>query len=181
MPLRGVWVCACLALLAAGCGGGTLTLSEYNEQGLAVSAEVEERIVALDAELDAQPSSAEGTATYWARRLEARARSMEGLDALNPPVSVAELHDAGLGLYARLIDAEGALARGVSSGTITGPDEWWGTAEGEAVRAVEAEIVEFCRAFQAHYDETIDRMISADVAWIPSGMKEIGRIDIGCQ
>ncbi len=179
--MRGAWACACLTLLAAGCGGGTLTLSEYNEQGLAVSAEVEERIVALDAELDAQPSSAEGTASYWARRLEARARSMEGLDALDPPVAVAELHDAGLGLYARLMTAEEALALRLSSGTITAPDEWWNTAEGEAVHAVEAEIIEFCRAFQAHYDETIDRMISADVPWIPSAMKEIVRIDIGCQ
>jgi hypothetical protein len=182
MPLRGMAAYACLVLLATGCGGGALTLSEYSEQGSAVTAEVEERIVALDAELDTLPSSPEGAASYWERRLEARIRSMEGLDALDPPVAVAELHDAGLDLYAELIAAEGALALVVSSsGTPSGPDEWWETAEGEAVRAVEAEIVEFCRAFQAHYDETIDRMISADVPWIPSEMKEIVRIDIGCQ
>jgi hypothetical protein len=106
---------------------------------------------------------------------------MEGLDALDPPVAVAELHDAGLSLYSKLITAEEALALRVSSGTVTGPDEWWETAEGDVVRAVEVEIVEFCRAFQARYDATIDRMISSDVPWIPSEMKEIVRIDIGCQ
>lgn len=182
MRLRGVWACACLTLFAAGCGGGTLTLTEYSEQGTAVTVEVEERIVALDAELDSQPSSAEGAASYWERRLEARTRSMEGLDALDPPVAVAELHDAGLGLYAKLLAAEEALALRVSSSpTLTGPNEWWETAEGDAVRTVEAEIIEFCRAFQAQYDATIDRMISSDVPWIPSEMKEIVRIDVGCQ
>lgn len=180
--MRGVWVCAGVALVAAGCSGGTLTLTEYSQQGGAVSAEVEERIVALDAELDSQPPSAESFESYWERRLEARNRSMEGFDDLDPPVSVAELHDAGSVLYAKLVATEEALALRISSsGTAIGPDEWWETDEGEAVRAVEAEINEFCRAFQVHYDETIERMISADVPWIPSEMKEIARIDIGCQ
>lgn len=179
--MRGVWACACLTLFAAGCGGGTLTLTEYSEQGTAVTAEVEARIFALDAELDSQPSSAAGAAIYWERRLEARTRSMEGLEALEPPVAVADLHDGGLDLYSKLIAAEEALALRVSSFEIAGdPDQWWDTPEGEAVRAVDDEIFAFCLEFQASYDATIDRLISSDVPWIPGEMKEIVRIDVGC-
>lgn len=182
MALLRIWACASLTLLAAACGGGSLTLSEYSAQGTAIVTEMEQRIAALDAELESQPESVESAVGYWDGRLEARTQSLAGLDALDPPVAVAELHDAGVELYGELIAAEEALALRVSkSGTTSGPDEWWDTAEGQAVRGVDAEIFAFCLAFQERYDATIGRMISSDVPWIPSEMKEIVRIDIGCE
>ena len=182
MELRRAWACVCLALFVASCGGGSLTMTEYSGQGTAVTVEVEERIAALDDELAAQPASIEGALSYWERRMEARTRSLEGLEALDPPSALTDLHDAGLVLYERLIAAEEALAQRVSSSeTVTGPDQWWDTTEGEAVQAVDEEILEFCLAFQDRYDATIERLIASDVPWIPSEMKEIVRIDIGCE
>jgi hypothetical protein len=39
-----------LILLLTACGGGTLSLAEYNEQGMALVSVMEERLYELDAE-----------------------------------------------------------------------------------------------------------------------------------
>lgn len=49
------------------------------------------------------------------------------------------------------------------------------------MRSAEDEINEICRAFQASYDATIERLAFSDASWMPSEMKEIVRIDLGCQ
>ncbi len=182
MTLRPTSICACLTLVVvAGCGGGSLTMTEYSEQGTAVVTVMEERIGSLDDELSTQAPTLEAAESYWTRRLQARTASLEGLEALEPPVALADLHDAGLDLYSRLIAAEEALALRVSSfESAVDPDEWWDTPDGEAVRAVDDEISVFCLEFQASYDATIDRLIASDVPWIPGEMKEVVRIDIGC-
>jgi hypothetical protein len=182
MRLRRVWVGACLGLVVAACGGGSLTLSEYAAQGQAVVTVMEERIGKLDAEWDSQPSTVEGARTYWDHRLEARVEALEGLQDLNPPDGIAELHVTGLDLFSRLTAAEEALAVRVASfETVTEPGEWWNTAEGNAVHAVEEEIDALCQVFQAMYDATLERMSFSDVPWIPAEMKEPIQIDIGCQ
>jgi len=79
MCLRGVRAGAWLALIVTACGGGSLTLSEYSEQGMAVVAVMEERIATLDAEWDSQTPTVERARTYWDRRLEARVEALEGL------------------------------------------------------------------------------------------------------
>ena len=180
--MRRMWVGVGLVLFAAGCGGGTLSLSEYNAQGGAVSVTMENRIDILDAEWDSQTPTTEGARTYWDRRLEARVEALEGFQDLRPPDSIAELHGTGLDLFGDLIAAEEALAVRVASfETATGPEQWWDTAEGTAVGAVEEEIYSFCLGFQAMYDATIERIVLSDVPWIPSEMKEIVEVDIGCE
>ena len=182
MRLRRVWAVACLVLVVVACGGGSLSLSEYNTQGMAVATAMEERIAALDAELDSQASTVERARTYWERRLEARREALEGFQALDPPDEIAELAETGLDLFGELIAAEDALAVRVASfDTVTEPEQWWNTAEGEAVRAVEEDIDALCQVFQAMYDATIERTGFSDVPWIPTEMKEVIQVDIGCQ
>lgn len=171
-----------LVLVLAACGGGSLSLSEYNAQGQALVTVMEERIATLDTQWASQIPSVERARTYWELRLQARIEALEGLRALDPPGALAELHRTGVDLYSRLITAEEALAARVASfEAVTEPEQWWNTAEGAAVRSVEDEINEICRAFQASYDATIERLAFSDVSWIPSEMKEIVRIDVGCQ
>ncbi len=171
-----------LVLVAAACGGGSLSVSEYNAQGGALVASMEERIRALDAEWESQTPTVEGARNYWDRRLEARIEALEGLDALKPPDELAALFEDGLDLFRKLVAAEEALAIRVASlETVTGPDDWWDTAEGKAVHSVDEEIDEFCHVVQARYDATIERVVLSDVPWIPSDMKEIVQIDIGCE
>lgn len=182
MRLRLVGVGVFLALVVAGCGGGSLSLSEYAAQGQAVVTVMEERIATLDAGRNSQTSTVEDVRTYWDRRLEARVRALAGLQDLNPPDQIADLAGTGLELFSRLIAAEEALAVRVAAfETVTEPGQWWDTPEGDAVQAVEEEIDALCNVFQAMYDATTERIILSDAPWIPSEMKEIIQIDIGCQ
>lgn len=182
MRLRSIRAVVCLALFVAACGGGSLNLSEYNVEGTAVATEMEQRIYSLDAEWDSQTQTVERARSYWDQRLEARVAALERFRALDPPDEIAELHEAGLGLFSKLTAAEEALAVRVASfETVTDREQWWSTAEGKAVRAVDDEIDAFCHVFQAAYDATMKRMILSGVPWIPSDMKEAVQIDIGCR
>lgn len=143
---------------------------------------MEERIYVLDAEWDSQTATVEDVRTYWDQRIEAYETALEGFEALEPAAEVAELHRAGIDLFAKLVAAESALAtRVASSDTATVPEQWWDTAEGEAVDAVEEEMYSFCMVFQAMYDRNAERMALSNVPWIPPQMKEIIQGDIGCE
>jgi hypothetical protein len=167
--------------VAAACGGGDLSLSEYNAQGGAVSATMEARIATLDTEWDAQTSTVEGAQTYWDRRLKARVEALEGFRALDPPDVVANLHGTGLDLFIKLVAAEEDLAVRVASfESVTEPGQWWATAEGMAALDVQHDIDAFCQVFQSVYDATIERAVVSDLLWIPADMKEIIQIDLGC-
>jgi hypothetical protein len=182
MRLRRVWAVVGLVLVTAACDGGSLSLSEYNVQGMALVTVMEERIYTLDAEWESQTQTVERARSYWVRRVEARVGTLEGFQGLDPPDEIAELHETGLDLFSRLTAAEETLAVRVASfETVTERDEWWDTSEGRAVRAVDEEIDAFCHVFQAAYDATIERIVLSDVPWIPSEMKEVAQIDIGCR
>jgi hypothetical protein len=143
---------------------------------------MEERIYALDAEWDTQTATVEDVRTYWDQRIEAYETALAGFEALEPAREAAELHRTGTELFARLVAAESALAaRVAASETVTGPEQWWTTAEGASVGAVEEEIYSFCLVFQAMYDRTMERIAMSDAPWIPRGMKEIVQVDIGCE
>ena len=169
-------------VLLASCGGGGLSLAEYNTEGMALGAAMEERIYVLDAEWDSQTATVEDVRTYWDERIAAYETALEGFEALEPTAEAAELHRTGMPLFTKLVAAESALAaRVASSDTVTVPEQWWDTAEGEAVGVVAEEIYSFCLIFQAMYDATVERIALSDVPWIPAGMKEVVQVDIGCE
>jgi hypothetical protein len=169
-------------LLLASCGGGDLSLAEYNTEGMALGAAMEERIYVLDAEWDSQTATVEDVRTYWDERIEAFETALGGFEALEPAAEAAELHRTGMELFTKLVAAESALAtRVASSDTLTVPEQWWDMAEGEALGVVEEEIYSFCLIFQAMYDGTVERVALSDVPWIPAEMKEIVQVDIGCE
>jgi hypothetical protein len=145
-----------VGLLLASCGGGSLSLSEYNTEGMAVGTLMEERIYALDAEWDTQTATVKDVRTYWDQRIAAYETALAGFEALEPAREAAELHRTGTELFTRLVAAESALAaRVAASETVTGPEQWWTTAEGASVGAVEEEIYSFCLVFQSMYDRTV--------------------------
>ena len=170
-----------LALALAACGGGTLTLSEYGEQGEQLVIEVSQRVDALDAELDSEEQTVDTVRTYWDERVEARRDFSEGLEALEPPEEAAELHAIVVDIFNRLTVAEESLAARVTSlETVSGPAEWWATPEGQAARAVDEEVTHICVVAQGAFDETVDREAVADVPWMPPEMKEVVRVAFGC-
>ena len=170
-----------LALVLAACGGGTLTLSEYGEQGEQLVIEVSQRVDALDAELESEDQTVDSVRAYWDERVQARRDFSEGLEALEPPEEAAELHAVVVDIFNRLTLAEESLADRVTSlETASGPAEWWATPEGRVARAVDEEVTQICVVAQGAFDETVDREAVAEVPWMPPEMKDVVRVAFGC-
>ena len=168
-------------MVLAACGGGTLTLSEYGEQGEQLVIEVSQRVDALDAELESEDQTVDSVRAYWDERVQARRDFSEGLEALEPPDEAAELHAVVVDMFNRLTLAEESLAARVTSlETASGPAEWWATPEGKVARAVDEEVTQICVVAQGAFDETVDREAVADVPWMPPEMKEVVRVAFGC-
>jgi len=72
-------------LLLASCGGGGLSLAEYNTEGIALGAAMAERIFVLDAEWDSQTVTVEDVRTYWDQRIEAYETALGASKLSNQP------------------------------------------------------------------------------------------------
>lgn len=180
--LRSALAGAFLVLAVGACDGGGLDLAEYNTQGMVLATAMEERISSLDADWDSQAATMEDVRNYWEQRIEAYTVALEGFQALEPVGRAAELHQAGMELFSRLVAAEEVLAaRVAATQMVTGPEQWWNSPEGAAVGAIEEEIYSFCLVFQQMYDATLERVVGPDTPWLPSEMKEAIRVDIGCE
>jgi hypothetical protein len=180
MGARWAAVCA-VSLLATCCGGGSPSLAEYAEEGEELTTTVIAQIATLDAEWETQEPTLEGAREYWDRRVAVRVEFLEGIQELDPPDGLVELHETALDLFSRLVDAEEALAARVAAfESPTGPDGWWDTPEGRAARAVDEEAIAICQAAQASFDATQERQVLSDVPWVPSEMRESVRVAFGC-
>ena len=179
--MRRISVGVCLSLVVVACGGEDLTLGEYSTQGQAITMVMEERIQALDSGLDFQTAHTDDVDDYWDRRVEARVDALERLQDLNPPATIADLHEQGMDLFSDLVEGEKAMAVRIASfDAVTEPSQWWDTAEGKSVQAVNEQIFLLCNQFQAMYDATVARVVLSDTPWIPDRMKEVIQIDVGC-
>ena len=179
--VRRLSVSVCLSLVVVACGGGDLTLSEYSAQGQAITMVMEERIQALDSGLDFQTATTDDVDDYWDRRVEARVDALEGLQDLRPPATIIELHDYGLDLFSDVVEGEMAMAVRIASfDAVSEPSQWWDTAEGKSVQALNQQIFILCNQFQVMYDATVARVVLSDTPWIPDRMKEVVQVDIGC-
>jgi hypothetical protein len=179
--VRRISVGLCLSLVLVACSSEDLTLGEYSTQGQAITMVMEERIQALDSGLDFQTASTDDVDDYWDRRVDARVDALEGLQDLNPPATIADLHEQGMDLFSDLVEGEKAMAiRMALFDAVTEPSQWWDTAEGKSVQAVNEQIFLLCNQFQVMYDATVARVVLSDTPWIPDRMKEVVQIDIGC-
>ena len=180
MRLCRIWAGACLVLVVAACGG-SLTLSEYAAEAEDLTTKVIVGLETLDAEWEAQAPTLEGAWVYWDRRVAFRVEFLEGIQALDPPNELTDLHETGLDIFSRLTAAEEALAARVDTfETVADLEQMWETPEGRAARAADEEGIAICHAAQAGFDVTEDRDALESVPWIPAEMKEIVRVAFGC-
>ena len=180
--MRIVVVAACLVLVVAGCGGGELTLTEYAEQ-------VEESTTALYRTLDEltldvafEAPTVEDVQDVYGGAATAFNRLHEGLEAIDPPADVDELHTAALALAADLAVAGDAFARLTED--VESEDEMgrlFSSPEALAFDAAQDKIVTFCLDRQAEFDATADRERFADTPWIPPDMQEVVLVAFGCE
>lgn len=106
---------------------------------------------------------------------------VEEFEALDPPEQAAELHEVALDILRRLTAAEAAM--GVKAAVyedVSDLGEIWNSAAGRAARAIDEEAIAICQAGKAVFDDTADRKILADVAWISSELKEVVDVAFFC-
>jgi hypothetical protein len=179
--VRHAWAGTWLAVILVACGGGSLTVSEYAAQAEELVAVLEARFESLDTEWESQAPTVEGARRYWDGRLAVRAEFLEGVQALDPPYGVADLHAAALDVFGRIAEADRALAARVATfETVTEHWQWVDTPEGQASEAVLEDVFALCRASQAEFDATKNRESLKDVPWIPSEMTEVVSVAFGC-
>jgi len=169
------------AVVLAACGGSSLTLAEYSSQTAAVLGRVDSRLDAHAEDFFSSPASLEGTLAYLEDRVGGYHELVDGINELNPPEQVADLHEALQEILEKLLETE--TVRLAFAGTITSVadlDQVWEGPEAQAVREAELEAIAICFAAQAQVDATADREAFADTPWIPPEMREVVVAAFGC-
>lgn len=184
--MRGLALTTCLVLTVVGCGGGELTLTEYAEQVEGLTTTMYATIDDLTAELEAKvqtPASltAEYLDTAYGGMATAFRELRNGLEAIDAPQDLAEMHDVSVEIMTRLTAASEAFARRARA--VESEDQMrqlWDSPEARALEAAQFEIVEFCQSRQTELDATAEREGFAEVPWIPPEMQEVVRVAFGC-
>ncbi len=167
-------------LLASSCGGEP-SLADYVDEAEALVGSMNFGLDALDPLLDDPSPSLEDVRTYAVERVELRREFLDGIQQLQPPERVQDLHDAVVDIVTRLTAAEAAMADEVLA-LDDGADltNLWDTEAGRAARAVDAEAVALCRAAEAQLDSGDQQSFGDDLPWIPPEMTEVVRVALYC-
>lgn len=176
----------CLAVVAGivvltACGGGTMSLSEYSSEVAALVETLDSRLDAEAAEYFAGPPSADGLRAYLAVRVAGYRTAVDGIDAIDPPGQVEDLHRTLAEIISGLLAAEEARAAFADTvESVDGLAQVWEGPESAAVRRAEEEAIVLCRSAQAQFDATEQREAFADVPWMPAELKEVVNVALDC-
>jgi len=178
--MRRAWVGICVAVIvvASGCSGGDMSLSEYVDEMNTIGARVAQQsdVVFAEAEQIATPSDVNA---MMERVRPLRIEVLEGFEGLDPPEEVADLHRLISNWMAKIILAEEAL--GTKASAAAGWEEFSQSSEMTAYRAALTEGKTVCTDFQAKLDATAERGVFADTPWIPGELKEVVDAALGCE
>jgi hypothetical protein len=187
--LRRVLVVALLAVLAASCGGGELSMSDYTERVGAVVARASQQYGDLVASpqgavLIADPEQIEDfspqdlqTALEHVRQIEAEVEA--SIAAIDPPEQVAEFHDLFFTFGEGFISAQEALA--AKAGNTADWEELSESSEMSAYRAALAKDRQDCFDFRSELSTISEqRGDLSETPWIPSDLKEVFSVFLGC-
>jgi hypothetical protein len=181
MRMRLMIAGALFAATATACGGSNLTVTDYAAAVEYLVADMVAQFASIDEEWTSQPPTKERAADYWEQRLAIRAEFLEGVEDLDPPDEIADMHAAAVDIFSRITAADEALAaRSASFETVTDHWQWVDTTEGRAADAILEQVYAFCRASQEEFDATGDREVLEGNPWIPSEMTEVVSVAFGC-
>lgn len=180
--MRSRAVAACVVLMVVSCGGGEPTVSEYAAQVETHTTELFGTLGELTIEGTFEAPTVEEIQAVYGGLAAAFHRLRDGLEDVEPPQDLSELHIAALEMAARLVDAGDALAQRTEAvQTEADLGELFNSPEAQAVEAARVEIVTFCLERQAEFDATADREAFADTPWIPPEMQEVVLVAFGCE
>lgn len=189
MELRRVLVVGLLAVVAASCGGGELSMSDYTERVAVVVDRASQQYGELvtspqGAVLIAEPEetmnlSPQDLQIALERVREIEAEVEESIAAIEPPEQVAELHNRFFTFGEGFISAQEALA--TRAGTAADWEELSESSEMNAYRAALAKDKQDCVDFRAELNAISEqRGDLTETPWIPSDLKEVFRVFLGC-
>jgi hypothetical protein len=190
-----VWVGMCLAVIvvAAGCGGGEMTVTEYvqrvdaifdrgiqqyevivsSPQGLVLIVGQGPHLGLADQGAQLTDFTPQDLHVALEQVAEIQAEALEAAAAIDPPDQIADLH----ALFFRELPIAELATR---AGTAADWDELSDSPEMAAYRSALAADNQVCAEFQAKLDATAERGAFADAPWIPSELKEIVDYALGC-
>lgn len=172
----------CVVLLIASCGGSEPTVSEYAEEVEGHTTELFGTLEELTMDGTFASPTVEEVQTVYRGMAAAFHRLHDGLEDVEAPGDLAELHAAALEMSARLVDAGDALAQRTEAvQTEAEFEDLFNSPEVQAVEAVRVELITFCLERQAEFDATADREAFADTPWIPPEMQEVVLVAFGCE
>lgn len=176
----------CVGLLASGCGGGELSLTEFVERLNPIMVRASQQYEELVTSPQGAVLVAEGAqlADFTPQDLQAalerlgeiEAEALEAGAAIEPPAQVADL--ANLLSDDRFTSARVALA--ARAGSATNWEELSETPEMAAYRTALAVDKQACIDLQAKFDGTAERGVFEDVPWIAGELKEVVEALLGC-
>jgi hypothetical protein len=193
MHLLRLWAGVALVLMAAACGGGDTSLTEYVErvdaiferglqqyEVLVTSPQGQVLIVGQGPHLGFGGQEAQLT-DFTPQDLhvaleqvaEIQIEALEAAAAIEPPEQIADLHE----LYFRELPIAELAAR---AGTAADWEELSASPEMAAYRAALAADNQVCADLQAKLDATADREVFADNPWLPDELSEIVDYALGC-
>jgi hypothetical protein len=169
-------------LVVASCGGSEPTLSEYAEQVETHTTELFQTLDELTIEGTFEAPTLEEIQTVYGGLAVAFHGLRDGLEGVEPPHDLADLHAAALEMAARLVDAGDVFAQRTEAvETEAEFIELFDSPEARAVESASQEIITFCLERQAEFDATADRQAFADTPWIPPEMQEVVLVAFGCE
>lgn len=188
--LRRVWTGLCVALVLAGCGGGSeLSLTEYVDRLNVIVDQARQEYEVLVASPEGGVLVADGTqlvdftpqdlqaALDRVREIESRVD--EATAAIDPPDQVAALHHLFFDFDSDFISAQEALS--VRAGTAADWAELSDTTEMAAYRAALADDQQACADAQSEVNAIGEqREVFAETPWIPAELKELFEVALGC-
>jgi len=161
---RTVLAAAILAIVAGGCGGGSMTETEYveglNDLVVAASAKFETAYASYGQITD--PSVADFVARVE-RELAIEYEVRERFEGLDPPESIVEVNRIMVDTLERIIEVAETLVD--SSDTVDSLDQLEQTAEYADYESVNAESDSMCPDVQAQFDLLSNRAVIDD-PWI---------------
>ncbi len=173
---------ACVLVIIAGCGGGELTLTEYAEQVEGNTTAMYQTLEELTRDVAFEALTVEDVQEVYGGVATAFNRLNDGLEDIEPPADLAELHASALGLSTELAAAGDAFAS--LTDDVESEDELaelFSSPEARAVDTAQEKMVSFCLERQAEFDATADREAFADTPWIPPEMQEVVLVAFGCE
>lgn len=180
--MRNLVAAACVVLIAASCGGRQLTLTEYAEQVEGHTTTLYQTLDTLTTEGTFEAPTVDETQAVYTGLAAAFHRLSDGLEAVEPPQDVAELHSAALAMATSLTAAGDAFAqRALDVETEAELSELFESPEAHEVEGAVEKMVTFCLERQAEFDATADREVFADTPWIPPEMQEVVLVAFGCE